>query len=392
MRSLLLVRALVSVAAAAAAAAPDPTQCEGGPCGPGNERCAGVKVQTFVFHLFDTSCHTNDPNAPMFDPMHGLYHTFYQRYQGEPQHGTQRPLRADWPSWSHTMGHWVSRDFTHWAQLPVALWNDQWFDAGATFTGSATIVDGGPVILYPGLCRIDSASCPTGDNYAVAVPANASDPLLVQWTKQGSIGGRSVTNPVLNATGDDPSSAWRTVNGEWRLIGDQGGCGDGGANSSSTTGTPIFGSMNFREWYRIGCTTLSLGDCPTLFPLPPLVPGSADGISKDGLPTHVHKAGTLGFSPDCVQIGDWHDGLPGPAAQGGTPGSWEPLTGQIPLDAGRVHAAKDFWDPVKQRRIMWLWATLGTGLQTVPRELRYDPRLQRIVSNPVDEIKRLRTT
>eukprot|EP01052_Picozoa_sp_SAG31_P073056 SAG31_NODE_32063_length_360_cov_1.176245_1_plen_99_part_10 len=36
MRSLLLVRALVSVAAAA----PDPTQCEGGPCGPGNERCA----------------------------------------------------------------------------------------------------------------------------------------------------------------------------------------------------------------------------------------------------------------------------------------------------------------------------------------------------------------
>jgi hypothetical protein len=59
MRSLLLVRALVSVAAAAAAA-PDPTQCEGGPCGPGNERCAGVKVQTFVFHLFDTSCHTND--------------------------------------------------------------------------------------------------------------------------------------------------------------------------------------------------------------------------------------------------------------------------------------------------------------------------------------------
>jgi hypothetical protein len=29
---------------------------------------------------------------------------------------------------------------------------------------------------------------------------------------------------VLNATGDDPSSAWRTVHGEWRLIGDQGGC------------------------------------------------------------------------------------------------------------------------------------------------------------------------
>eukprot|EP01048_Picozoa_sp_COSAG05_P005321 COSAG05_NODE_312_length_11626_cov_9.515485_5_plen_92_part_00 len=76
MRSLPLAcaLALVSAAAAAAAAASDPTQCTGGPCGPSNERCAGVKVQTFVFHLFDASCHTNDPNAPMFDPVHRMYH------------------------------------------------------------------------------------------------------------------------------------------------------------------------------------------------------------------------------------------------------------------------------------------------------------------------------
>ena len=29
------------------------------------------------------------------------------------------------------------------------------------------------------------------------------------------------TNPVVNATGDDPSTAWKTKDGEWRLIGNQ---------------------------------------------------------------------------------------------------------------------------------------------------------------------------
>ena len=44
----------------------------------------------------------------------------------------------------------VSRDFLHWTRLPVAIWNDKWYDAVAIFSGSTTIVDGKPVIIYPG--------------------------------------------------------------------------------------------------------------------------------------------------------------------------------------------------------------------------------------------------
>jgi hypothetical protein len=45
------------------------------------------------------------------------------------------------------IGHWVSRDFLHWAHLEVAIWNDKWYDNVAIFTGSTTIVDGKPVII-----------------------------------------------------------------------------------------------------------------------------------------------------------------------------------------------------------------------------------------------------
>jgi sucrose-6-phosphate hydrolase SacC (GH32 family) len=37
----------------------------------------------------------------------------------------------------------------HWAQLPVAIWNDRYYDNAAIFTGSTTIVNGKPVMMYP---------------------------------------------------------------------------------------------------------------------------------------------------------------------------------------------------------------------------------------------------
>ena len=39
----------------------------------------------------------------------------------------------------------------HWTHLPVALWNDRWWDYTAVFSGSATIVDGEIIIMYPGI-------------------------------------------------------------------------------------------------------------------------------------------------------------------------------------------------------------------------------------------------
>ena len=157
------------------------TVCTKGPCGPGNgawatlscassscpsqpniapvscrhltalcvvgictEKCVGPKPQQYVFHLSDETCAINDPNGPFYDEVnpctdsrasrpsrshapahrsaqvHGMYHNFYQDHLAEPQ-AEMGPGRG--PDW----GHWISRDFLHWARLPVAIWNDQWY-------------------------------------------------------------------------------------------------------------------------------------------------------------------------------------------------------------------------------------------------------------------------
>ena len=177
--------------------------CLNGPCGPGNEVCG----QPFgkdapQYHLMDQNgCAENDPNGPVFDPVHGVIHHFYQIHLAAP------------PGHGPNYGHFVSKDFVHWAPLPVAIWNgldsSVWpprftpYDNEAIFTGSAVVVDGagpggkgpGVVNIYPGLCnKNDWPGCETGTLLAQAVPANyANDPLLTNWTKPSY-------NPIVENT------------------------------------------------------------------------------------------------------------------------------------------------------------------------------------------------
>ena len=46
---------------------------------------------------------------------------------------------------------------------------------------------------------------------------------------------------------------------------------------------------------------------------------------------------------------------------------------------------------MKNRRILWVWGTVPSGIQTVPRELTYHPGLKRVVWNPAEEVAALRT-
>ena len=95
-------------------------------------------------------------------------------------------------------------------------------------------------MVYPGLCSNRADGCGGSDpdagtsSYSVAVPANPADPLYTNWTKPSY-------NPIINHTGDDPSSAWQTKDGEWRMIGNTQGLG---------VGQTLYGSMDFRAWYR----------------------------------------------------------------------------------------------------------------------------------------------
>ena len=171
----------------------DQTDCPAGSgkaCAPGNEVCGPAFTKAPQFHLMSQNgCAENDPNGPVFDPVHGVVHHFYQIHLAAP------------PGHGPDYGHFVSKDFVTWAELPVAIWNGvdasngaaTPYDNEAIFTGSAVVVDGagpggkgpGVVNIYPGLCnKNDWPGCTTGTLLAQAVPADyAGDELLVNWTK-----------------------------------------------------------------------------------------------------------------------------------------------------------------------------------------------------------------
>ncbi|KAK6118980.1 hypothetical protein DH2020_047266 [Rehmannia glutinosa] len=103
-------------------------------------------------------------NGPVY--YKGWYHFFYQ----------YNPFGAVWGNIA--WGHAVSRDLIHWRHLPIAMVPDHWYDINGVWTGSATILkDGQLVMLYTGS---------TNESVQVqnlAYPADPSDPLLVDWIK-----------------------------------------------------------------------------------------------------------------------------------------------------------------------------------------------------------------
>jgi len=58
---------------------------------------------------------------------------------------------------------------------------------------------------------------------------------------------------------------------------------------------------------------------------------------------------------------------------------------------GHFYASKDFYDPVKKRRINWGWAQVPpASTQTLPRVITWNPELQQLVYSPAEEQESLR--
>ena len=374
-----------------------------GECGPGFDQCGpAFAPQTSPnFHVMDRSCAENDPNFPLYDPLHKLYHLFYQDHIAETQGGDgQGP----------DIGHAVSADMVHWAHLPVAVWNDQPYDSVAIYSGSASIVNGVPTMIYPGLCtKHNWSSCDTGTLLALAVPADhAGDPLLTNWSKPSF-------NPIVNNTQRDPSSAWQTSAGEWRLTNFEG---------------KIYSSMDFERWAAAsnGAALFSEAECPDFFPVPRACDGNGcnDPAPPGAMtPTHVHKESS--GAQDWYSLGVYTDGPVG------STGTWTEIGNGVPhlqpLDFStggtgmHFYASKSMYDPVQDRRIYYGWAreyrpergprtstpqtrltihTLSAALidtvvppastQTLPRDTRWHPVLQRLTFQPIPELAALRAS
>jgi sucrose-6-phosphate hydrolase SacC (GH32 family) len=297
----------------------------------------------------------NDPNGPMF--FNGIYHLFYQYNPNHPYWGDMH--------W----GHAVSKDLVFWQHLPPALYPDQTYDQQGVFSGSATLVNGKPIITYTGIG-------PNGHpSQCIAFPTDISDALLVNWTKSPANPVIPNSPPSLNLDGyRDPTTAWQDGSVYYMIV---------GAGISGTEGMALlYQTDNFVNWtylhplYNSTNTSVSgdMWECPDFYPL-------GDQF--------VMKASTNSYG-DMWFVGTYStDNL-----------SFSPINQGL-YDFGKMYASKTFDDTLKNRRILWGWtaemdgedssnARGWAGMQSLPRELTLTED-NKVAANPIADLAALRT-
>ncbi|NP_001284469.1 acid beta-fructofuranosidase-like [Cucumis melo] len=333
--------------------------------------------QRTAFHFQPEGNWMNDPNGPLYH--RGWYHLFYQ----------YNPESAVWGNIS--WGHAVSRDLIHWLYLPYAMVPDQSYDVNGVWTGSATILpDGRIIMLYTG-DTIDGVQVQN-----LAYPANLTDPLLLNWVKYPG-------NPVLVPPPGiglkdfrDPTTAWLGPDGKWRIT--------IGSRVGTTLGVSLVYTTNDFIKYELVDRFLhavpgtGMWECVDFYPVS--VDGSKglDTSENGGGVKHVLKASLDDTKMDHYAIGTYF-------ANNDT---WVPDNPEedvgigLKYDYGRYYASKTFYDQNKERRILWGWINetdteandLAKGwasVQTVPKTVLFDQKTgSNIIQWPVEEVESLR--
>ncbi|CAN6470212.1 unnamed protein product [Victoria cruziana] len=335
--------------------------------------------QRTSYHFQPEKNWMNDPNGPLF--YMGWYHLFYQ----------YNPDSAVWGN--ITWGHAVSKDLIHWLYLDLAMVPDHWYDINGVWTGSATLLpDGRIVMIYTGSTN-ESVQVQN-----VAVPANLSDPLLHDWIKYEG-------NPVLIPPTDilyndfrDPTTAWFGKDGKtWYLI---------IGSKVNTTGialvykTTNFYSYELMEGLLHAVPQTGMWECVDFYPVSTMSPTGLDTSTNEMNVKYVLKASLDDLKKDFYALGSYDE-----ANQ-----TWSPDDPEIDVgigmryDYGKYYASKTFYDQYKGRRILWGWigetdsekTDLEKGwasLQTIPRVVYLDLKTNsNLIQWPVEEVESLRTT
>lgn len=333
-----------------------------------------------AFHFQPAHHWMNDPDAPLY--YQGWYHLFYQ----------YNPVEAYWGliSWGHT----VSRDLIHWLYLEqLAMVPDHWYDYNGVWTGSATMLPGGiPGIIYTG------STSESVQLQNVAFPTDPSDPLLLNWTK---IAQNPVISPPpgINYTDfRDPTTAWLGSDGLWTLaVGSQ-------IRPAHAGIALLYRSPDFVNWTLVSDTVLhrvngtGMWECVDFYPIS--ASGDPTGLDTsavgEGL-KHVLKA-----SMDDTRIDFYTIGTYDPQSFTFTPDNPAlDLTFGFRYDYGRYYASKTFYDPAKQRRILFGWINESdtrqddiikdwSGVQGIPRQVWFDNNTkENLIQWPIEELTSL---
>ncbi|KAG0586412.1 hypothetical protein KC19_2G088700 [Ceratodon purpureus] len=334
------------------------------------------------FHFQPKRNWMNDPNGPFF--YKGWYHLFYQ----------YNPEGAIWGNiiW----GHAVSHDLVHWRYLEPALKTDHWYDIRGVWSGSATFLeDNTPVLVYTGW------SNGTEQMQNLAFPEDPGDPLLRKWVKHPG-------NPIL-VTPDgymssqfrDPSTAWKGEDGLWRMI--------VGAFMNASFGSQggvalLFKSSNFVAWNRTPTPlywvqTTGMWECPDFFPVHVALMQGLETSAHGDQVKHVLKVSMDSWKHDYYSVGTYNRTTDTYKPE--ISSAMEPGIG-LRYDYGKFYASKTFFDPARNRRILWGWVNESSSIaddvakgwssvMALPRGIWLDPGASNVLIQwPIDEILTLR--
>ncbi|VAI41549.1 unnamed protein product [Triticum turgidum subsp. durum] len=347
---------------------------------------AMLQWQRTGFHFQPEKNWMNDPNGPVY--YKGWYHLFYQ----------YNPDSAIWGN-KIAWGHAASRDLVRWRHLPVAMSPDQWYDINGVWSGSATVLpDGRIVMLYTGSTNASvQVQC-------LAFPTDPSDPLLINWTKYEN-------NPVMYpppGVGEkdfrDPTTAWFDGSDDtWRLV--IGSKDDRHAGMVMTYKTNDFINYELVPGLLHRVPGTGMWECIDLYPV-----GGKRGIDM----TEVVAAASTNGGDDVLHVmkessdDDRHDYY-ALGRYDAAKNTWTPLDADADVgiglryDWGKFYASKTFYDPAKKRRVLWGWvgetdsehADVAKGwasLQSIPRTVVLDTKTgSNLLQWPVEEVETLRT-
>ena len=250
----------------------------------------------------------------------------------------------------------------HWIHLPIALAPDQTYDQNGIFTGSTTIVNGIPMIIYTGITHENNqVQC-------LAHPSNLSDPTLTNWTK-------SPLNPLIRQpNGRDPSTSFRDAHGNYYLIYGYGTSDLGGQ-------AVLFQSTDFLNWTYLHPIHHNHYDqfweCPDIFNVSNRIVLKASLSGRDFWSVGILDPSSMIFSPSNGDLGEFR---------------------QL-IDYGHFYASKSFYDPLNDRQIIVGWiseednrgAARGwQGLHSIPREIFLSQDGREIRSKPIEAMNSLR--
>ncbi|GMJ06136.1 VACUOLAR INVERTASE, vacuolar invertase 2, fructosidase 4 [Hibiscus trionum] len=315
-------------------------------------------------------------NGPLF--YKGWYHFFYQ-------YNPHAPVWGD-----IVWGHAVSKDLIHWLHLPLAMVADHTYDKSGVWTGSATFLpDGKIVMLYTG----SNADAVQVQN--LAYPADHSDPLLINWVKYS---GNPVLVPppgILSKDFRDPTTAWLTSEGKWRF--------SIGSKINKTGVALVYDTKDFINYEKLdgllrAVDGTGMWECVDFFPVSKTEENGLDTSVNNPDVKHVMKVSLDDDRHDYYAVGTYNE-----KNVTFIPDDPEIDVGiGLRYDYGVYYAAKTFYDQNKNRRVLWGWigesdseaADLQKGwasVQSIPRTVLLDKKTgTHLLQWPVEEIDSLR--